>query len=110
MTDRLPTTPADEALQSVRNLRRLAQIPERRPVKMTGSSSPGGVPVSGSGAFISGRMAYVTPDAAALPAPSASLRGTFRHVRAGTGDPDEVYVCLKNSSDAYVWVLWVAAT
>lgn len=45
-----------------------------------------------------------------LPAADASLRGELFVVEGGSGVPDKVYICLKNSSDSYEWVQLGVAT
>lgn len=39
-----------------------------------------------------------------VPAASEEYRGKLCMIRYGTGDPDKVFVCLKNADDSYDWV------
>lgn len=41
--------------------------------------------------------------ATTLPTASADVRGQVRRVEGGPGVADEVYVCIKDATDAYVW-------
>jgi hypothetical protein len=54
------------------------------------------------GTFISG-TGLVT-NVTSLPTASVSLRGALRLLQGATGVADSLHVCMKNSSNAYVWV------
>ena len=58
-------------------------------------------------ADVSNPANFTLPVIVSLPSPNSSYRGRVVRLAAEAGVADQVFVCLKDSTDAYVWMQMV---